>query len=158
MELNEVLAKITSDSGRVMAKKSGITERTLLNQISNQRMPLDNLIKVADTYGYSPIRALIDIGAIDEAWTHVPDIDAAIRLADDEQLTDELLRRIQAAPNPMWEEPVGDLEAKRRSKNSNKPEQSVSSDGYDPLKHAGYSGPDEDAMRGYGEEDDDHIP
>ena len=158
MELNEVLAKITSDSGRAMAKKSGITERTLLNQISNQRMPLDNLIKVADAYGYSPIRALIDIGAIDQAWTHVPDIDAALRLADDEQLTDELLRRIQAAPNPMWEEPVGDLEAKRRAKNSNNPEQSVSSDGYDPLKHAGYSGPDEDAMRGYGEEDDDHIP
>lgn len=61
-------------------------------------------------------------------------------------------------PNPIWEEPVGDLEAKRRAKKSNKPRTDIRTDGYDPLRHAGYSGPDEDAMRGYGKEDDDHIP
>lgn len=125
MNLNELLANITSDSGRMIAKKTGITERTLLHQISNERIPLENIIKIADVYGYSPIRALIDYGAIDEAWARVPDIQAAIRLADDEQLTDELLRRINAAPNPLWDEPVGDLESRRRSKKSNTPNRDV---------------------------------
>ena len=119
MNLDEVLAKITSDSGRTIARKAGINERTFLHQVSNGKMPLENLIKVASAYGASPIRALIDLGEIDEAWTRVPDIDAALRLADDEQLTDELLRRIKASPNPMWDEPVGDLEARRRAKKSN---------------------------------------
>lgn len=125
MNLDEVLAKITSDSGRTIARKAGINERTFLHQVSNGKMPLENLIKVASAYGASPIRALIDLGEIDEAWTRVPDIDAALRLADDEQLTDELLRRIKASPNPMWDEPVGDLEARRRAKESNAPAKDV---------------------------------
>ena len=46
----------------------------------------------------------------------MPDIEAALLLADDEQLTDELLHRIHATPNPKWEEPFGDLAAKRSIK------------------------------------------
>ncbi|HAF71983.1 MAG TPA: hypothetical protein DCL06_02720 [Corynebacterium variabile] len=82
-------------------------------------MPLDNVIKITAAYGYSPIRALIDLGELDAMWTQVPDVEAALRLATDEQLTDEFLRRLKVAPNPEWDTPVGDLEAARRARRSN---------------------------------------
>lgn len=119
MDIHELLAKVTDDSGRAIAKKVGLPERTVLHQISTGRMPLDNVIKITAAYGYSPIRALIDLGELDATWSQVPDVEAALRLATDEQLTDEFLRRLKAAPNPDWDAPVGDLEAARRARKSN---------------------------------------
>lgn len=118
MDIHELLAKVTDDSGRAIAKKVGLPERTVLHQISTGRMPLDNVIKISDAYGYSPIRALIDLGVIDSSWSQVPDIEAALRLASDEQLTDEMLRRLKVAPNPDWDAPIGDLEAARQARKS----------------------------------------
>ena len=159
MELNEWLSRITSgDSTNEIAAKSGVPSRTLHHQISNSRMSLENKIAISVAYGHHPLRTLIEWDFVDAAWEQVPDIDAAIRIATEEQLADEVLRRMRIGiDSDEFVTPIDQL-AERREKNSNKPEQPVSSDGYDPLKHAGYSGPDEDAMRGYGEEDNDHIP
>lgn len=129
MDIHELLAKITDDSGRAIAKKLGVSERTILHQISTGRMPLNNVIAIADAYGYSPIRALVDIGELDESWVHVPDVASALRDATDEELTDEFLRRLKAAPNPEWDEPVGDLEARRRSRVAGSPRSATDEQG-----------------------------
>jgi hypothetical protein len=163
MNIHELLAKITDDSGRSIAKKAGLNERTVLHQISKDRMPVENIVTIAATYGYSPVRALIDYGVMDESWANIPDIEGALREASDEQLADEFLRRMKLAPNPEWDAPVGDLEAKRRARRTSPPESTTAADpeqdaddqatpavqgsAYDPLTDAAYSGPDEDAQR-----------
>ena len=171
MNIHELLAKITDDSGRSIAKKAGLNERTVLHQISKDRMPVENIVTIAATYGYSPVRALIDYGVMDESWANIPDIEGALREASDEQLADEFLRRMKLAPNPEWNEPVGDLEARRRARRTSPPESTTAADpeqgtdedttppvrteGYDPLRHVAYSGEDEDEMRRSQEGTDD---
>lgn len=149
MNIHELLAKITGDSGRSIAKKAGLNERTVLHQISKDRMPVENIVTIAATYGYSPVRALIDYGVMDESWANIPDIEGALREASDEQLADEFLRRMKLAPNPEWNEPVGDLEARRRARRTSPPEstsaaggeQRSGSDATPPVR-----GPEDDVM------------
>lgn len=118
MDTTEWLKRITDDAPPVIASTAKISDRTLRHQISRGALSLENMVKIANAYGMHPIRVLIDMDLADESWSSVEDIEGALRRATDEQLTDEFLRRLKASPNPEWDEPVGDLEAKRRSRHS----------------------------------------
>ena len=90
MKFNEWLATLTDDGNAEIAKKTGIPKRTLQYQVAHDKPSLENLICISAAYGRSPISTLISLGFIDEVWAHVPDIEAALRLATDEQMTDQI--------------------------------------------------------------------
>ena len=100
MNPHEWLRSITDDGPNAIARRAAISERTLYSQLERGALSVPNILKVCRAYDSNPIRALIDWGHIDAAWASVPDIEAALRLASDEQLTDEVLRRLKLIPPP----------------------------------------------------------
>ena len=96
MEFGEWLRKVTDDTIPVIARKVGLSPRTLQHQVRNDIMNIENVVKIAEAYSINPVRELIDLGYISSAWEKVPDIKGALRLATDSQLTDEILRRLEA--------------------------------------------------------------
>ena len=112
MDARTWLETITDDQPGTIAKKAGIPRRTLYHQLERGTFPIDNIIKITDAYGTSPIDALMEIGVIDRAWANVPDVVAALRLATDDQLTDEILRRLKLGSRN-FDTPVDELDARR---------------------------------------------
>lgn len=86
------LESITPDSQGEIAKKIGIARRTLQNQIYGTPK-LETIVKIADTYGVNPHRALSELGYIKAHWLQelAGDIDAA--LLEVLELLDEVLDR-----------------------------------------------------------------
>lgn len=119
MNTTEWLANITDDSHTAIAAKAGISDRTLRHQIGKGSISVENVVRIANAYGQNPLRILINMGLADESWARIEDIEGALRRATDQQLTDEFLRRLKIAPNPKWDEPIGDLEAARQARQSN---------------------------------------
>ena len=96
MEFGEWLRKVTDDTIPVVARKVGLSPRTLQHQVRNDIMNIENVVKIAEAYSINPVRELIDLGYISSAWEKIPDIEGALRLATDSQLTDEILRRLES--------------------------------------------------------------
>lgn len=116
METSKWIAQITTDSVRDIAKRTGISERTLHHQVSNNRISLENIVKVAVAYSRHPMSALIEWGYVSEDWSSVPDIESALRLASEDQLADEVLRRMKlAGDHEAFNTPVDDLAARRNT-------------------------------------------
>ncbi|AKJ72307.1 HTH DNA binding protein [Gordonia phage GMA4] len=119
METTDWIAGLPATTTREIAKRSGISERTLQHQVTTGRVTMENIAKIAIAYSIHPLRALIDTDYIDEAWSQVPDVTAALRLASNDQLADEILRRLNAAGDAgieepaVFTEPVDDLAARR---------------------------------------------
>lgn len=120
MELNDWIQNVTAEaSAQEISSKAGISLRTLQHQLSTGRMSLENKVRIATAFSHHPLRTLVEWGAVDAAWESVPDIEAALRLATDEQLTDEVLRRMKrglASGSPL-DTSVDDL-MERRSQRS----------------------------------------
>ena len=96
MELNDWLQKVTSGaSAQEMASKAEIPLRTLQHQLSTGRMSLENKIRIATAFSHHPLRTLVEWGVVDHAWESVPDIEAALRLATEEELADQVLERMK---------------------------------------------------------------
>ena len=112
MDARTWLETITADQPGTVAKKAGIPRRTIYHQLERGTFPIDSIIKITDAYGTNPIDALMEIGIIDRAWANVPDVVAALRLATDDQLTDEILRRLKLGSRS-FDTPVDDLAARR---------------------------------------------
>lgn len=137
MEHTEWLSRITrDDSYREIARRAGLNNRTLTTQASQGTLKPEVIIKIAEAYDESPVYALVDLGFISARWVTEPGIVTALIRATDEQLTDELLRRLNLLDNT----PVDDL-AERRS---NTPTSNVGDVPYDAVAD---SSPDEDALR-----------
>lgn len=111
MDSRHWLGTITSDAQNEIARRAGIPQRTLYHQL-DKGLSVDNIIRIAVAYGRHPLRALIDTGHIDPAWSMAPDVESALRLASDDQLTDEILRRLNEShgKNSIFDVPIGDLE------------------------------------------------
>lgn len=108
MQPREWLDTITADGLNEVARVAGIPQRTLYNQLDKRSLSAENVVKIAAAYRVHPLRALIDCGLVDAAWEQVPDVEAALRLATDEQLTDEVLRRLKAG-SPSFDTPIDEL-------------------------------------------------
>lgn len=141
MEHTEWFQLITKgDPVREVARRASIPGKTLANQVNAGTLKPENIIKIAEAYNESPVYALVDLGFISARWVNEPGTITALSRATDEQLTDELLRRL----NLIADEPVDDLAARR----SNTPPSDV-----EPLPYAANRRPLEPE-----EGDDDYGP
>lgn len=157
MDTNEWLNALTGGAtAKEIARNAGISERTLQHQVQNGKVSVENAMKISVAYDRHPLRTLIDLGVVDKAWAHVPDVKAALRIAKDVELTDEILDRLNLANyDPIYDEPVDDLAAKRvalsQSNEQGHPSPDHEDDGtvryWSDHDHAADSSPDEDQAR-----------
>lgn len=169
MEHTEWLKAIAgTDSARTISKKSGVPNRTVLNQMDKGTISAENVIKIAEGYGKSPVRALVNTGYLDEEWAQSVDPETAIWQLTEEQIAEHVLERMKLpGTHQSFETPVDELAARRtsppESTTAATTEQGTDEDttppvrtkGYDPLRHVAYSGEDEDEMRRSQEGTDD---
>lgn len=99
------------DSNRQVANRAEVSDATLGRQIREGELKPDIIIRIAQAYDESPVIALVDLGFISARWMNEIGTTTALSRASDEELTDELLRRLRLIPN----EPADDLAAKRSS-------------------------------------------
>ena len=169
MEHTEWLKAIAgTDSARTISKKSGVPNRTVLNQMDKGTISAENVIKIAEGYGKSPVRALVNTGYLDEEWAQSVDPETAIWQLTEEQIAEHVLERMKLpGTHQSFETPVDELAARRtsppESTTAATTEQGTDEDttppvrteGYDPLRHVAYSGEDEDEQRRRQEHTDD---
>lgn len=102
------------DSPREIEVKTGVPYRTVQNQRSNNRFSAENVIKIAIGYGAHPVGALVDTGYLDAKYAKTVDPAIAIRLVTEDQLADEVLRRMKIGPDTdALTTPIDDLAARR---------------------------------------------
>lgn len=106
METSRWVEALPATTTREIAIRAGISERTLQHQMTTGRVTMENIAKIAVAYSIHPLRALIDTDYIDEAWSQVPDVTAALRIASNDQLADEILRRLNSAESAGMSEPA----------------------------------------------------
>ncbi|MGP5578630.1 hypothetical protein [Corynebacterium flavescens] len=116
MDINKWLESITTDTPAEISHRTGIPKRTLQHQIASGKMSVENLVKVGAAYNHHPIETLIEWGIIDQAWRAVPNIKAALKLAPEEWLADEVLSRmLRGVQTDQFTTPADEL-LERRSK------------------------------------------
>lgn len=125
------------DSNRHVSSRANISDATLGRQLRANELSADLIIKIAQAYDESPVVALVDLGFISARWMQEVGTTTALTRASDEELTDELLRRLRL----IEDEPVDQLAERRRKARMSDPSDSM------PLGAVAYSGPDEDAER-----------
>ncbi|WP_156812826.1 helix-turn-helix domain-containing protein [Corynebacterium ulceribovis] len=108
LEWLERVAK--GDSNRQIADAAGVSDATLGRQVRAGELKPEMIIKIAEAYEESPAIALVDLGFMSARWITEPGVTTALSRATDEQLTDELLRRLKLLDTA----PVDEL-AERRS-------------------------------------------
>lgn len=112
MEQIEWFKRVTrGDSAREIARRTNLNNRTVARQIGNEEFSTDVIIKVAEAYDESPVIALVDLGFMSARWISEPGVLTALTRASDEQLTDELLRRLRLLPD----EPITDVADMRKA-------------------------------------------
>lgn len=125
------------DSNRHVSSRANISDATLGRQLKANELSADLIIKIAQAYDESPVVALVDLGFISARWMQEVGTTTALTRASDEELTDELLRRLRL----IEDEPVDQLAERRKKARMSAPSDSM------PLSAVAYSGPDEDAER-----------
>ena len=125
------------DSNRHVSSRANISDATLGRQLKANELSADLIIKIAQAYDESPVVALVDLGFISARWMQEVGTTTALTRATDEELTDELLRRLRL----IEDEPVDQLAERRKRARMSNPSDSM------PEGAVAYSGPDEDAER-----------
>lgn len=120
MEHTEWLTQITgNDSEREIGRRSGIAFRTINSQVKRGRLSAEVVIRVATGYGKSPVRALVDTDYLDEQWAETVDPITALRQVSEEDLADEVLRRMKLpGTHEEFDTPVDELDARRAAKSN----------------------------------------
>lgn len=103
------------ESNRSVSERAGISNVTLGRQLKAGELSADLIIKIADSYDESPVIALIDLGFMSAKWMTKIGTTTALTRVSDEELTDELLRRLRLLDDT----PVDELAARRNSNTSN---------------------------------------
>lgn len=98
MEHNEWVTQATKgDSARAIGKKAKVSFRTIYDQIERGRISAENVIAIAIGYGHHPVTALVDCGYLDAEYANTADPVAALRQVSEDDLADEVLRRMKLA-------------------------------------------------------------
>ncbi len=132
-----------NDSNRRAADLADISPVTLGRQLKANELSADLIIKIAQAYNESPVVALVDLGFISARWMQEVGTTTALTRASDEELTDELLRRLRL----IEDEPIDHLAERRKKARMSNPSDSM------PEGAVAYSGPDEDAERNDADDD-----
>lgn len=102
------------ESNRSVSERAGISNVTLGRQLKAGELSADLVIKIADSYDESPVIALIDLGFMSARWMTEIGTTTALTRMSDEELTNELLRRLHL----LEDAPVDELAARRNSNTS----------------------------------------
>lgn len=118
MEHIEWLDKtLGNDSRRHAASLIGMPTRTFATQVKKEVLPAETVIAVSIAYDIHPVRALVDTGYLDEQWAQAVDPATALRQVSEDDLADEVLRRMKLpGAHDVFETPVSELDEKRRAK------------------------------------------
>lgn len=118
MNLTQWIEQVTGGATpQEIAKAAKLPVRTVQHQLSTGRMSLENKILIGVAYRHHPMRTLIEWEIVNPEWASVPDIEAALRIAGEEQLADEVLRRMLNGKGDAFNVTVDEL-AERRSNES----------------------------------------
>lgn len=124
------------DSLRQISERSDIPLATLSHQMRKETFKPELIIRISEAYGESPVIALVDLGFMSSRWIKEPGVRTALSRATDEELTDELLRRLRLIEDT----PVDDLAELRRSTPVSPPSGRAISDddseGFDDMQYA----------------------
>ncbi|QQB45326.1 helix-turn-helix transcriptional regulator [Corynebacterium glucuronolyticum] len=134
---------------RAVAKRIGISHTTVNTQLQREHLSAENVIKIAEAFDIHPITALIDTGYVAAKWAMLSDIPGALRDATDENLAEEILRRMKrgTATRALTTD-VDQLEqARSKRAKSAFPADGIVREWDDSIPHAADSSPDEDALR-----------
>lgn len=116
MEHNEWFNRITrSDSLRRVAELADISDRTLSRQLRAGEIDPALIIRIAEAYEESPVIALVDLGFMSSKWITEPGVVTALSRASDEELTDELLRRLNLLDGRPVDQVAKERDAQLRS-------------------------------------------
>ena len=138
MEHMEWFDRTTSgETLRQVSKRADVPLATLSSQTRKGTLKADVIIKVAEAYDESPVIALVDLGFMSSRWITEPGVRTALSRASDEELTDELLRRLKLLDTRPIDEVADDLKNRR----SNKSNTDVAPEFYDAVAD---SSPDEE--------------
>lgn len=139
-----------NDSNRRAADLASISPVTLGRQLKANELSADLIIKIAQAYNESPVVALVDLGFVSARWLQEVGTTTALTRASDEELTDELLRRLRL----LDDQPIDDLAARRAGAPVSGPHDSVDDDDgivrdfdYSPDEYAADSSPNEQEER-----------
>ncbi|WP_296103787.1 helix-turn-helix transcriptional regulator [uncultured Corynebacterium sp.] len=115
MKHDQWLHQITDDSVRSAAKKIDVAPRTLATQLEKGRISPENVIAIAVAYGHHPVGALVDTGYLDAKWAEQVDPARALRTVTEDDLADEVLRRMKLGVerNGSLDTPVDELAQRR---------------------------------------------
>ena len=105
------------DSNRHVSSRANISDATLGRQLKANELSADLIIKIAQAYDESPVVALVDLGFISARWMQEVGTTTALTRASDEELTDELLRRLRL----IEDEPVDQLAERRKKARMSQP-------------------------------------
>lgn len=104
---------------RAIARAVSLPARTLATQVEKERISPENVMAIAIAYGHHPVGALVDTGYLDEQWANPIDPVRALRSVTEDQLADEVLRRMKLGQaHDALDEPIDRL-AERRARKSN---------------------------------------
>lgn len=95
MKPSEWLTSTTGQSLAEIANETGISRRTLYSQAEKERFSVDNLRTISRHYDFSVVEAMLAMRLISAQEAKIDEVGAALRQATDEQLTDEILRRLK---------------------------------------------------------------
>ena len=96
MKHTEWLENITGgDAVNAVAKTAGIVPRTFARQVERDHIDAENVIAIALAYGHHPVGALVDTEYLDEKWATQVDPTHALQQVTEEQLANEVLRRMK---------------------------------------------------------------
>ena len=148
MKHSEWLTATThNDSLRAVGRNADIPFRTITGQTEREAISAENIIKIAVAYGHNPVTALVDTGYLDEHWATAADPIVALRTVTEEQLAEEILRRMKVGvETDSFTTPIDELAARRESARSDTHDGTVTDwDGSKPA--AADSSPDENEER-----------
>ncbi|MFD7040603.1 hypothetical protein [Rhodococcus jostii] len=83
----------------------------MANHVTRGELPAESVIAIAVAYGLHPVGALVETGYLDPKYAQQIDPMFALRTVTDEQVADEVLRRmLDGREHRAFETPVGDLQ------------------------------------------------
>lgn len=91
MTHKEWIESFTADTTNTIALKAGITPSTVYRQVQGNGLTIQNVVKIADTYGQNITAALVATGHIPPRAKSIPLLSEATL----DQLLEEVKRRSQ---------------------------------------------------------------
>lgn len=116
MDHKKWLEEVTNgESVRAAAIAAGIPQRTLAGQADKGHISAENVIAIAIAYQTHPVGALVDTDYLDEKWAQSVDPARALREVTEDELADEVLRRMKLGVETggALDTPIDELAARR---------------------------------------------